>query len=96
MVRDRERCSFCGAKKLREPKVNDVVYLVHIERNFAGMLAAVLKQNSIPYLKQGRGFFGPVYWMKYDFYVPFGAHEKAKELYEELFSKEEIAEGEGV
>jgi predicted nucleotidyltransferase len=54
------------------------------------MLEDVLKNNNIPYLKQGvRGVVLTRLSKSddYKFFVPFGAYKKAKELLEECFSE---------
>lgn len=87
-----DKCLFCETKKIREPKINDEIYLTTQKPIFSGMFEDLLKQNKIPYLKQGK--LGAALAIKaglfeeYKFFVPFGAYEKSKELLKYL--QEEI------
>jgi hypothetical protein len=80
-----QECPLCGAKKLREPEVNDVVFLA--TKNFvnAGMLEDMLKEHNIPCLKKpmfGAGLtarWGHMF-ETFHIYIPFGALERGLEL----------------
>ena len=82
---------YCGSKKVREPKANDVVFLVTRGGILASMLENMLADNDIPCLKYRQGIGLPLMggmqlgMDEYQFFVPFGALEKAKEILEEFF-----------
>ena len=85
-----ERCENCGNKKLCEPKENDPIYLTTKDVMWSGVVEDILSQNDIPYLKQGWLGAGMT-WMigngmeKNQFFVPFVAYEKSKELLAGVF-----------
>jgi len=86
------RCPFCGAKKIREVKDNDPIYLTCKNYVFSGLLEDVLKQHQIPCIKKPVHGAALSLWRgnmfeKFTFFVPFGALEKSKELLKELFTK---------
>ena len=93
-----EKCWQCETKNIREPMENDEVYLTTKDSFFSNWLEDVLKQNNIPCLKKGT--FGAAMLLRagvsnietYDFFVPFGEYERAKELEEELFTKKAAKE----
>ena len=80
------RCPLCNNKKIRVPLENDAVFLAYIKDFYdAGMLANMLKENEIPYIKKAntvdfRAISGGFSYGSYDFFVPYGAYEKSKEL----------------
>lgn len=83
-------CQNCGNKKLSEPNANDSVFLISKEMIWSGGIEDILKENGIPCLKQGiqgagistkLGYLSEVY----QFFVPFGAYEKSKELLSDIF-----------
>ena len=92
---DLNRCPNCGNKNVREAKENDVVYLTTMRGFFAGMLEDILAQNDIPCLKirQGPGGTFPTRGQsslgEYRFFIPFGAYERAKEIFDEFFKGSE-------
>ena len=88
------RCLKCGKKRLKPPQVNDTMFLCN--RNFGPMslmLEDLLKQNGIPFLKIEP--FGSVpigvvgRFTNVDYFVPFGALEKAQELLD-LIPKDDL------
>ena len=90
MLCDEKKCPNCGIEKLRVPKENDPVFLMTKEGIWSGGIEEILKENSIPCLKQG--IQGTALTIKmgditetYQFFVPFGAYEKSKELLRHLF-----------
>ena len=75
-------------------KENDPVYLTTKDIIWSGAVEDILKENNIPYLKQGSLGAGITARIghsmeTYQFYVPFGAYEKAKKLLAEFFSEED-------
>ena len=83
-------CHDCGAKKLREPKDNDPVYLMTKDSLFSDGIEYILKENSIPCIKQGLNGSGITTQLgyiteTYRFFVPFGAYNKSKELLDNFF-----------
>jgi len=82
---DALKCRNCGKKKLREPKENDPVFLLELQSLWSGGIEDALSENGIPCLK--RGVKGPGLsfilgegFETYQFFVPYSAYEKAKEL----------------
>lgn len=78
-------CVNCGNKKLLEPKENDAVYLITNNYIWSSEIEGILAKNNIPYLKKGllgAGITSKIGQAKerYEFFVPFGAYEKSKEL----------------
>ena len=87
-----EKCGRCGNKKLHEPKANDPVYLITKDILWSGGIEELLTANNIPYLKEGLLGAGVTarigYGMEsYQFYVPFGAYKKSKELLADIFAE---------
>jgi hypothetical protein len=85
-----EECEGCGNNKLCDPKENDTVYLITKDVIWSGAIEDILTKNDIPYLKQGllgAGVTSKVgYAMEnYQFFVPFGAYNKSKELLANIF-----------
>ena len=91
-------CSVCGSKKLREARENDPVYIITKDFIFAGSIEDILTQNDIPCLKKpliGAALAARTgYAEVYQFFVPFGAYSKAKELLFNFFEGEERISGE--
>jgi len=89
------KCMRCGEKNVREPQENDSVYFSTLQYPYAGMLEDVLTQHDVPHHKQGKlgagmvARTGTLGTEQFDFFVPFGKFDEAKELYEELFAVEE-------
>lgn len=94
------KCQFCGAKKLREAQESDPVYLTTKTFVYAGMLQEVLEQNNIPFMRKEKNggilkFMGFGLGIEeFNFFVPLGAYEKAKELLAELFETSEFTNSE--
>lgn len=89
------KCPVCsqklfGAQKLREVKDNDPVLLTKQDRIAAGLLEPVLRDNNIPYLKEGNlgaGLTAELGDMmeEYRFYIPYGKLEEGRDIVESLF-----------
>ncbi|MCL2570097.1 MAG: hypothetical protein FWE16_02725 [Firmicutes bacterium] len=78
------RCK-CGKKRLKPPVVNDIMFLTfRIHGPTSGMLEDLLEQHEIPFMRQeSRGGVPGAAFGKsshFDYFVPFGAYAKAKEL----------------
>ena len=88
-LNDKNRCFFCGYKKLREPLEGDIIYLVTKEFVFARMLEEMLIESNVPHLKQsvrGAGITKGNMGEEFRFFVPYGVYEKAKEIVKDYFS----------
>jgi len=90
-----DRCSYCGAKRLKEIKNNDEVFLCIKGPMQTAMFEEMLKNNEIPMLKIPRfsfpastRMFGSVRGSEFKIFVPFGALDKAQDLLK-LFGEEE-------
>ena len=89
---DEPRCPSCGRKKVRAPQENDPCYLITKDHIWSGVLEDILRQNDIPYYKQGAlgagltAKFGSIN-EHFRFYVPYACLEKAKELCISLFAE---------
>jgi len=88
-----DECMNCGNKKLYEPKENDPVYLITKDVMWSGTVEDILNQNNIPYLKEGllgAGITSKAGYAveNYQFFVPFGAYKKSKELLTNIFADE--------
>ena len=91
MIFENSICSRCG-KKLRDVRNNDIIYLTTKSFIWAGEIEEILTKNNIPYLKkgdQGTGLSLKLAFPKenFDFYVPYGAYEKSKELINNILEK---------
>jgi len=86
-------CHRCGrkVKKLREPAVNDPVFLISCRYLHAGIIEPLLADNCIPIYRDGAlgaalaTKFGSLFEI-YNFYVPFGAYPDAYDLLSGLFA----------
>jgi hypothetical protein len=93
LVNDEPVCPRCRAKKLRCPEENDIVYLLTREALYSGGIEEILKENGIPCLKrgvQGAGITERLGYSTetYEFFVPYGAYEKAKEIIKDILDIE--------
>ena len=90
MLTQNEKCGRCN-KRAREPKENDAIFLVTKKGIYSGMLEEMLKRNNIPCIKQPIGVSFAARYMpikdEHNFFVPFGAYEKAKELADAYFKE---------
>ncbi|MEI6101911.1 MAG: hypothetical protein WCP73_08745 [Eubacteriales bacterium] len=90
---EENECPFCGNKKLREARENDPVYIITKDFIFAESIEDILTQNNIPCIKKdlmGAGLAARTgYATTYQFFVPFGAFAKAKELLYNFFEEED-------
>jgi len=92
---DDKKCCSCGRKRLREPKENDPLYLTAQNTVFSGTVEDILTKNNIPYMRRGKLGGSPwtapqqllTFFNEYDFFVPYGAHEKAKEVLGDFLGK---------
>ncbi len=88
---DGERCPVCKRISDRTIGPDDLCFLTEKETIWSGMLADVLDQKNIPYIKKssmGAGLalsVGPMF-ETFRFYVLYRHLEDAKEVVEELFS----------
>ena len=92
-------CPECR-KKGREPQAEDSCFLLSVGQIWADMACDILKQNEIPYLKQGRMGAGMsmltgIPLETYSLYVPYSDYEKAREITDVLADSEESADEEG-
>jgi len=84
---DEPRCFRCGKRKLKPVAENDPVYLTSLWNNpLSGMLEDSLTRNGIPFMRRETPGSVPMavfaVAFSFDYYVPFGALDKAKELAE--------------
>lgn len=90
-------CPLCGGEDLRAPEDGDFCFLTERQALWAGLLADVLKQEGIPFVKesvQGAGLaakIGPIA-ERIRFYVPYDRYAAAKELETAVFSADSIVE----
>ena len=90
-------CPECGSEDLRAPEDGDFCFLTERQALWAGLLADVLKQEGILFVKksvQGAGLaakIGPLA-ERIRFYVPYDRYSAAKELETAVFSAESLAE----
>ena len=78
-------CLRCGYKKIKKPEPNDIMYLTIKDMIYASILEALLEENQIPHIKQPIGYKNPTTsFGSFQFFVPFGAYEKARELLNEF------------
>jgi len=90
----KDKCPRCGrpSKKLREIRENDPVLVFNGGFLPATMVESLLKDNSIPYSKEG--ILGAGLTTKaggilerFNIFIPFGAYEKVVELISDTFSE---------
>ncbi len=83
-------CPICGNKKIRPARADDLCFLAEKEQIWGEMLSDVLRQNDIPFLRngtKGAGFAltaGPGI-ERYRFYVSFCDLRRARGVVEQLF-----------
>ena len=88
ILTDDDNCPSCGTHKLHAPKENDPVYLMTREAIWSGGIEETLKENGIPCLKKGLHGAGVTERIggytteSYSFYVPYGAYQKSKEIFD--------------
>lgn len=78
-------CFSCGRAELREPKENDPVFLLTKDALLSAGIEDILNKNGIPCQKRGElgeGIISRIGYTKetYQFFVPYGAYGKSKEL----------------
>ena len=94
------RCPSCRSRRVREPKEGDPCYHTSLDFIWCDLLADVLAQEKIPFLKKGllgAGVVARIGQMleEYRFLVPYECLPRAREIVESLFSGEaEPREGE--
>ena len=87
-------CPACGSRNVGAPKPGDFCFLVEQEAMWNEMLAEVLEQNRIPFVREnvlGAGLTAKLgsAMSRTRLYVPFGWRDRALSLMEELFSPAE-------
>ena len=80
-----QRCPQCGGKRLREPEANDPVFLLQEGGEQAFLLANILQENGIPFLKAEELGAGVTLRVgagneNYRFFVPYGALAHCQKL----------------
>ena len=86
-----KRCPVCGRKSSRGPEPSDPCFLTEKEQIWSDLLADVLKQNGIPFMREnvlGAGLAlktGPLR-ERVRFYVLYGQMTEASDIVEGLFS----------
>jgi len=95
-----KRCG-CNNKKLREPQVNDAVFLTSLDFMHGRMLQDVLTQHNIPVLVKPMvpqlAFVSAITMSAQNhFFVPFGALDKANDILKELFGNQDGEVGDEV
>lgn len=86
-------CPKCESKRLREAKENDPVYILTRDALWSGGIEETLKENGIPCIKRGIRGAGITERLGYtsetfEFFVPFGAFEKSKEILGEILNSD--------
>jgi hypothetical protein len=79
------KCPGCRYRKLREPQVEDPVYLLTKDAITSASVEDILTQNGIPCIKKAQLGAGLTAYVGYSletfrFFVPFGALAAAKDL----------------
>ena len=87
------RCPACRSRRVREPKEGDPCFLVSQNFIWSDLLADVLTQEGIPFLKKGTLGAGMVVEIgqmleEYRFLVPYEVLPRAREIVDSLFSGE--------
>ena len=90
---DCPNCPDCKKRNLRPPRGNDPVYLMSKAALWSGGIEEILKENDIPCLKQGSkgSFFNVIlgsFTERYNYFVPYGALEKSRELLADFFEED--------
>ncbi len=99
MPTDGDRCPSCGRKKLRELRSDDPCFLTEQEEIWSEMLADVLTQREIPFIRKsvmGAGLAiitGPIH-DRVRYYVAYGKLAEAEGIVESLFAEQETDEEE--
>jgi hypothetical protein len=86
-------CPNCGNEKIKKAQNNDPVYIITKDAIMAASIEDILNENDIPFLKKGlvgAGITSRIGFTKeiYEFFVPYSAYGKAKELLYNFFDKE--------
>ncbi len=90
-VFEADRCPVCRRSRVREPEAKDPCFLAEEDYLRSGMLADVLQQHGIPFLKKevmGAGMaikVGPML-DRSRFYVPYEQLENARAVADDLFA----------
>ncbi len=91
---EKDRCPFCGNRKLRNPEAKDPCFLTEQDFVSSGILEDVLRQNGIPFLKKnvmGDGlsvYVGPML-DRSRFYVLYERLPEAESVVNDLFAPAE-------
>ena len=89
---DAEACPECRKRQLRPVREEDPCFVLSTGQIWADMVCDVLKQNNIPFLKQGRMGAGMAMLTgipleTYSLYVPYSHFEHAKEIADSLIAE---------
>ena len=92
-----KKCHSCGRKKLREPKDGDPVFLLEQQSLWSGGIEDILRENGIHCMKRGVRGAGLTFILgegieTYQFFVPYSAYDKAKELMDEFLPEQAESE----
>lgn len=92
-------CPYCGSKKVRTARSDDIVLLCEVEAFKGEMLSKAFEMKELPYLlkkKLGSGFTlrAGSFLEEYSFYVPMELYEHMKEIAEVIVGFEEDVEEE--
>ena len=92
-------CPYCGSKKVRTERSDDIVLLCEVEAFKGEMLSKAFEMKELPYLlkkKLGSGFTlrAGSFLEEYSFYVPMELYEHMKEIAEVIVGFEEDVEEE--
>ncbi len=87
---DGDRCPECGGRRIREAKEDDICFLTEKGQFETDMLAEVLEQNHIPFLKKGRRgaaltMMAGAMLESFRIYVACRDHDAARAFVQELF-----------
>jgi len=89
-----KKCHNCNRKKLREPGESDPVFLLEQQSLWSGGIEEILRENDIPCMKRGVRGAGLAFILgegleTYQFFVPYSAYDKAKELMDDFLPYDE-------
>ena len=87
-------CPYCGSKKVRDPRDEDLCFFAERDALWGPVLADVFKQNGIRFVQRealGAGFTmrAGAQLERHRFYVRYDQLNAAKAVYEDLFPPED-------
>ena len=90
---EESKCPNCKKSKVREPKVNDPVFLLFEKAITAAAIEEILRNNGIPSFQKGLLGSGVTAYLGYNMessyiYVPYGELDRARELLGNFFEDE--------